>query len=94
MCDIHGYRHHYSIYAERLGCICRRISGTQRGHNESVSRGQPSGGLDFSRDFSRGLSDHLGMKEGFSGTKSLVKQNIRHAPFAAIDIAFSRYLMG
>ena len=28
--------------------ICCRISGTQRGHRESVSRGQPSGGFVFS----------------------------------------------
>ena len=28
--------------------ICWRISGTHFGHSESVERGQPSGGLDFS----------------------------------------------
>jgi hypothetical protein len=28
-------------------------------------RGQPSVGLDFSQDFSSGLSDHFGVMEGF-----------------------------
>src|SRR5580700_7441977 len=74
--------------------ICWRISGTQRGHNESVCRGQPRGGFDFSWDLSSGLSDHLGVKDGFSGTSWLLRQNICHAPLAAIDIALSRYLMG
>src|ERR1700682_2914083 len=41
-----------------------RASFTQPGHKESVCRGQPSVGLDFSHDFSRGLSDHLGVKDG------------------------------
>src|ERR1700677_723318 len=45
--------------------IASRASCTQEGHSESVVRGQPSVGLDFSHDFSIGLSDHLGMKEGF-----------------------------
>jgi hypothetical protein len=32
MCYIHNDRHYYSIYAEWLGCICRRVSsnGWQR----------------------------------------------------------------
>jgi hypothetical protein len=34
------------------------------------------------------------VKDGFSGKRLLLKQNIRHAPFAAMDIAFSKYLMG
>src|SRR5580658_7577379 len=87
-----------SVNRTRKSClpstICRRISGTQRGHKESVSRGQPRGGFDFSRDFSSGLSDHFGVKDGFSGTRSLMKQNVRHNPLAAMDAAFSRYLMG
>ena len=41
-----------------------RASLTQPGHSESVCRGQPSVGLDFSHDFSSGLSDHFGVKEG------------------------------
>ena len=58
-----------SVYSTSSGVlpsrICWRISGTQRGHSESVERGQPSGGLVFSHDFRRGLSDHLGVKPGF-----------------------------
>src|SRR6202021_3962428 len=72
--------------------ICWRISGKQRGHKESVFRGQPRGGFDFSRDLSSGISDHLGVKDGFSATSWLLRQNICHAPLAAIDIALSRYL--
>src|ERR1700683_183606 len=45
--------------------IASRASCTQEGHKESVVRGQPSVGLDFSQDFSIGFSDHLGMNEGF-----------------------------
>src|ERR1700685_3304149 len=44
--------------------ICWRISGTHLGQSESVERGQPSGGFDFSYDLSRGLSDHFGVGEG------------------------------
>src|ERR1700732_4092723 len=44
--------------------IASRASLTQPGHSESVVRGQPSVGLDFSHDFSSGLSDHLGVKDG------------------------------
>src|SRR5271163_4975935 len=45
--------------------IAARASLTQSGHSESVVRGQPSVGFDFSHDFSSGLSDHFGVKEGF-----------------------------
>ena len=45
--------------------IASRASLTQPGHSESVCRGQPSVGLDFSHDFSSGLSDHFGVKFGF-----------------------------
>jgi hypothetical protein len=34
------------------------------------------------------------MKDGFSGKRLLLRQNICHALFAAIAIAFSTYLMG
>src|ERR1017187_6540646 len=44
--------------------IASRASRTQSGHSESVSRGQPSVGLLFCQDFSKGLSDHLGVMEG------------------------------
>ena len=45
--------------------MASRASFTQSGHSESVVRGQPSVGLDFSQDFSSGLSDHFGVKDGF-----------------------------
>src|SRR5215472_98520 len=44
--------------------IASRASLTQSGHKESVVRGQPRVGLDFSQDFSRGLSDHFGVNDG------------------------------
>src|ERR1700688_2254321 len=53
--------------------IASRASFTQPGHSESVCRGQPSVGLDFSHDFSSGLSDHLGVKFGF-GLRLLKKR--------------------
>src|ERR1041385_2059726 len=45
--------------------IDSRASMTQFGQRESVTRGQPSVGLVFCQDLRRGLSDHLGVKEGF-----------------------------
>src|SRR6266849_10997218 len=44
--------------------IASRASFTQAGQRESVCRGKPSVGLVFSHDFSSGLSDHFGVKEG------------------------------
>src|SRR5580692_6261097 len=44
--------------------IASRASFTQSGQSESVVRGQPSVGLDFSQDFSSGLSDHFGVNDG------------------------------
>src|SRR5580704_12126674 len=44
--------------------IRSRASRTHSGHSESVVRGQPSVGFDFSHDFKRGLSDHFGVNEG------------------------------
>src|SRR5580698_8594600 len=44
--------------------MASRASFTQSGQRESVVRGQPSVGFDFSQDFSRGLSDHFGVMEG------------------------------
>src|SRR5258708_25125990 len=73
--------------------ICERISGTHRGHRESVVRGQPSGGFCFSYDFNKGLSDHFGVKEGFCLIWFSVS-NTCHAPLAAIAKAFSAYLIG
>src|SRR5579863_5545488 len=73
--------------------ICWRISGTHLGQSESVERGQPSGGFDFSYDLSRGLSDHLGVGEGFCLIR-LKRSNTTHAPLAATVTAFSTYLTG
>src|SRR5580704_1492760 len=73
--------------------ICCRISGTHFGQSESVERGQPSGGFDFSHDLSRGLSDHLGVGDAF-GAMRLRRSNTAHAPVAATVTAFSTYLIG
>src|ERR1700684_2995949 len=45
--------------------MASRASFTQSGHRESVVRGQPSVGFDFSQDLSSGLSDHFGVNDGF-----------------------------
>ena len=69
--------------------ICWRISGTQRGHSESVSRGQPSGGLVFSQDLSSGLSDHFGVNDGF-GLTELALSKTCQAAFATTSAPFRR----
>ena len=58
------------------------------GQSESVERGQPSGGLDFSYDLSRGLSDHLGVGDGF-GLDAIKRSNTTQAPLAATVTALS-----
>ena len=73
--------------------ICWRISGTHLGQSESVARGQPSGGFDFWYDLSSGLSDHLGVNEGF-GLMLFSLSKTAHAPLAATVTAFSTYLIG
>src|SRR5262249_3566984 len=73
--------------------IAWRASRVHVGQSESVSRGQPSGGLVFSYDFSSGLSDHFGVMEGF-GEILFRLLNTTQAPLAAIDSPFSKYLMG
>src|SRR5579863_10318150 len=73
--------------------ICWRISGTHFGHSESVVRGQPSGGLVFSYDLSSGLSDHLGLGDGFCLIR-FRRSNTAHAPVAATVTAFSTYFTG
>src|ERR1700686_4692281 len=69
------------------------ISGTHFGQSESVERGQPSGGFDFSHDLSSGLSDHFGVGETFGLTR-FNRSNTAHAPVAATVTAFSTYLIG
>src|SRR5260221_7259615 len=44
--------------------MASRASFTQSGQTEAVCRGQPSVVLVFSQDFSNGLSDHFGEKDG------------------------------
>src|SRR2546425_12402275 len=73
--------------------ICWRISGTHFGHSESVVRGQPSGGFDFSHDFSSGFSDHFGVGDGLGATR-FKREKMAHAPVAATVTAFSTYLIG
>src|SRR5215510_5757907 len=77
-----------SILPSRIAC---RVSRTQAGQSESVSRGQPSGGLDFSYDLSSGLSDHCGVHADLSLILlSLLKAN--QTPPAMIESPFSKYL--
>src|SRR5712691_3769775 len=64
-----------------------------RGHSESVSRGHPSGGLVFWYDLSNGLSDHLGVKEGFWRIWLSLSNTVQAAPAATVN-AFSAYLIG
>jgi hypothetical protein len=45
--------------------MASRASFTHPGQSESVCRGHPRVGLVFSQDFSKGLSDHFGVNEGF-----------------------------
>src|SRR5258708_26753646 len=79
-----------SFLPSRISC---RASRTHVGHSESVSRGQPRGGLVFSYDLSSGLSDHLGVNAGrWLILFRLLKTT--HAPLAAIDRPFSTYLIG
>src|SRR6266850_7882913 len=86
-----------SVYSTSSGVlpsrICWRISGTQRGQSESVSRGQPRGGLVFSHDFKSGLSDHDGTKPGFCPIWLNLSKTNQAAPAAYVR-AFSAYLMG
>src|SRR5579863_4322766 len=73
--------------------ICCRISGTHFGHSESVERGQPSGGFDFSYDLSSGFSDHFGVGDAF-GLMRFKRSNTAQVPLAAMTTAFSTYLIG
>src|ERR1051326_7428404 len=78
-----------SCFPSRIAC---RASRVHVGQSESVSRGQPSGGLVFSYDFKSGLSDHAGVNDG----RWLILFNVWNtiqAPFAAIDRPFSTYLI-
>src|SRR5687768_9262252 len=58
----------FSLIKTLTSCLPLRIDSrasiTQFGQRESVVRGHPSVGLLFCQDFSSGLSDHLGVKDG------------------------------
>src|SRR3989454_11310273 len=73
--------------------ISWRASRTQVGQSESVSRGQPSGGLVFWCDFRSGLSDQRGVNEGFC-LIVLAVENTCQRPLAATAIPFSTYFIG
>src|SRR6187401_1131936 len=79
-----------SFLPSRIAC---RASRVHVGQSESVSRGQPSGGFVFSYDFSSGLSDHFGVKDGFWLIR-LAVLNTCHNPLAAIDSPLSTYFIG
>src|SRR5436190_5486198 len=79
-----------SFLPSRMAC---RASRVHVGQSESVSRGQPSGGLVFSYDLRSGLSDHFGVNDG----RWLILfrlLNTTQAPLAAIERPFSTYLIG
>src|SRR5688572_20171516 len=76
-----------SFLPSRIAC---RASRVHVGQSESVSRGQPSGGLVFSYDFNSGLSDHFGVNDG----RWLIlfnALNTSQAPFAVTESPFSKY---
>src|SRR5216110_2271291 len=77
-----------SFLPSRIAC---RASRVHVGHSESVSRGQPSGGLVFSYDFSSGLSDHFGVNDGFCLIWFRPLKTVQ-TPLAAIESPFSKYL--
>src|SRR6202035_3070860 len=69
--------------------MASRASLTQSGHNESVVRGQPRVGFDFSQDFSSGLSDHFGVNEGL-GLYLLKNWRVLNVTFAVLHSAQSK----
>ena len=73
--------------------IAWRASRTHIGHSESVSRGQPSGGLVFCHDLFSGLSDHFGVNDGLRLIEFRVL-NTCHTPLAVTARPFSAYLIG
>src|SRR5437660_12720243 len=66
---------------------------TQFGQRESVTRGQPSVGFVFCQDFKSGLSDHLGVNEGFGLYLLKTWIELKMAP-AAVARPCSAYLIG
>ena len=87
----------FSVSSTETSCLPSRIacraSRTQVGQSESVSRGQPSGGLVFCQDLSSGLSDQRGVKDGF-WRMAFAAENTCHRPLAVTASPFSTYLIG
>src|SRR5215472_1618204 len=69
--------------------IAWRASFTQSGHNESVVRGQPSVGFDFSHDLRSGLSDHFGVNDGFGAFILSKNFTVLNAAAAVLQIVQS-----
>src|SRR5258705_8437952 len=73
--------------------IAWRASRVHVGQSESVSRGHPSGGFVFSYDFSNGVSDPFGMKDG--GWVIFFKPlKTTPAPVGGIESPFSKDFLG
>src|SRR6266446_4694387 len=73
--------------------MASRASMTHLGQSESVVRGQPSVGFVFCHDLSKGLSDHLGVKDGF-GLYWLTDCIALNTPPATSARPFSTCLIG
>ena len=84
---------HPQKHARKRDAGRAKQQGTHLGQSESVVRGQPSGGFDFSQDLSRGLSDHFGIGDVF-GAARFRRSKTAHTPVAAMVTAFSTYLIG
>src|SRR6187455_1510165 len=69
--------------------ICARVSFTQVGHNESVVRGQPNTGDDFSQLLSRGAGAHFGLTLA-AGNLPFTNCRSVHPTFAAEVTAASK----
>src|SRR5215510_12408390 len=74
-----------SFLPSRISC---RASRTQVGQSETVSRGQPSGGFVFWYDLRSGLSDQVGVNEGFC-LIGLATAKPCQTPLATTDNPFS-----
>src|SRR6266436_2095708 len=86
----------FSFNRMETSCLPLRISSrasiTQFGQRESVVRGQPKVGFVFCHDFKRGLSDHLGVNDGF-GLYLLKTCMVSNSPPATAVRPCSAYLM-
>ena len=75
--------------------IAPRVSITHFGHSESVSRGQPSGGLVFWWLFGNGPGAHGGVGDSFSGSLVFTDWSPRHPRSASsFTTALTRIVHG